>query len=137
MSVTIRKGSVLEAQNLTPLIDVVFQLLIFFLVATEFAEEDKEIEFPLPDASTAMPMNAVAATYLNIDRTGRFLMEGNVMDPAEVELALKRLVRGNPVSQKVIINADRKTPLESVVQAIDLCKRARVADFSIGTEGDR
>jgi biopolymer transport protein ExbD len=136
MSVKIRKGGVLAVLNLTPLIDVVFQLLIFFLVATEFAEEDKEIEFPLPDASTAMPMNAVAAAYLNIDRNGRFLMEGRAMDPAEVGLALRRLVASNPISQKVIINADRRTPLEAVVQAIDLCKQARVADFAIGTEGD-
>ena len=136
MSVKIRKGTALSALSITPLIDVVFLLLIFFLVATHFAEEDKEIEFPLPDASTAMPMNAVSAAFLNVDRNGRFLMDGRVMDPAEVELALKRLVQTNPVSQKVIINADRKTPLEAVVQAIDMCKKARVADFTIGTEGD-
>lgn len=136
MSVRIRKGNALEVLNLTPLIDVVFQLLIFFLVATEFAREDKEIELPLPDASMAMPMNAVAATYLNVDRDGRYLMSGRVMDPSEVELTLKRLVQTNPVSQKVIINADKRTSFEAVVKAIDMCKKAHVADYTIGTEGE-
>lgn len=136
MSVKIRKGAALAALSITPLIDVVFLLLIFFLVATHFAEEDKELDLPLANASTAMPMNMRSAKFLNIDQQGRFIMDGRMMDPLEVEALLKALVRDNPVSQKVIINADRKSPAEAVVLAMDLCRKAQVAEMSIATEGD-
>jgi biopolymer transport protein ExbD len=134
VSVKIRKGAALAALSITPLIDVVFLLLIFFLVATHFAEEDKELDLPLANASTAMPMNMRSAKFLNIDQQGRFIMDGRMMDPLEVEALLKALVRDNPVSQKVIINADRKSP--AVVLAMDLCRKAQVAEMSIATEGD-
>ena len=51
MAVKIKKGTALGALSLTPLIDIVFLLLIFFLVATRFAEEDRERDVELPSAS--------------------------------------------------------------------------------------
>ena len=51
MAVRIRKSSVLQSLSLTPLIDVVFLLLVFFLVATRFAEEDRQLDVKLPTAS--------------------------------------------------------------------------------------
>ena len=48
MTVKIRKSTVLQSLSMTPLIDVVFLLLIFFLVATRFAEEERSMEMKLP-----------------------------------------------------------------------------------------
>ena len=56
MSVRIQKGKALEALNLTPLIDVVFLLLIFFLVATQFSQDDQQLPIQLPSAKNAVPM---------------------------------------------------------------------------------
>ena len=53
MAVKIDKGSALDSLSLTPLIDIVFLLLIFFLVATKFAEEERELAVMLPEASEA------------------------------------------------------------------------------------
>ena len=55
MAVAIKKSSALNKLNLTPMIDVVFQLLIFFLVAAKFEEEERDFDLPLPQASEAMP----------------------------------------------------------------------------------
>ncbi len=55
MAVVIKKSSALNKLNLTPMIDVVFQLLIFFLVAAKFEEEERNMPLPLPQASEAMP----------------------------------------------------------------------------------
>ena len=56
MAVKIRKGSALASLSITPLVDVVFLLLIFFLVATKFDEEDHALDIQLPEASEAVPM---------------------------------------------------------------------------------
>ena len=48
MPVTIKKGTALSSLSMTPLIDIVFLLLIFFLVTTRFSEEDHELEVMLP-----------------------------------------------------------------------------------------
>ena len=56
MAVKIRKSMLLQSLSLTPLIDVVFLLLIFFLVATRFAEEERSLEVKLPTASESKPM---------------------------------------------------------------------------------
>ena len=56
MAVEFQKSAALQSLSLTPLIDVVFLLLIFFMVSTRFAEEDRELDVDLPSASQATPM---------------------------------------------------------------------------------
>ncbi len=56
MTVKIDKGMALSSLSLTPLIDVVFLLLIFFLVATRFEQEEREIDLALAQASNAQPL---------------------------------------------------------------------------------
>ena len=75
MTVRIRKSSVVEAMSLTPLIDIVFLLLIFFLVATRFAEEDRELDVVLPTASEAQPLVVQPQQiFVNIDQDGTFYL---------------------------------------------------------------
>jgi biopolymer transport protein ExbD len=136
VSVKIRKSAALASLSITPLIDVVFLLLIFFLVTSKFAEKDKEMDLPLASASTAQPMNAATAKYINIDQQGAFFVDGQRMDPAEVEVMLRRLARDNPVSQKVIVNAHQSSPVKSTIRAIDLCRKAGIADPVFSTEGE-
>ena len=58
MSVRINKGRAAALVDLTPMIDVVFQLLLFFLVASKFADEEREMKVVLPQASEAKPLIA-------------------------------------------------------------------------------
>ena len=61
--------------DLTPMIDVVFQLLIFFLVAAKFEEEERNMPLPLPQASEAMPRLAKPKEiFINVDQAGRILL---------------------------------------------------------------
>lgn len=136
MAVKIRKTTAIAALSITPLIDVVFLLLIFFLVATRFAAEDRELDVLLPSASTAMPMTvAPKEMFINIDRQGKFFVQGETMAADEVEKAIERAVADNPVSQSVIIRADRRVPLEPVVTVMDLCNKAGVFDYTLTIEG--
>ncbi len=137
MAVKIKKGTAISTLSLTPLIDVVFLLLIFFLVATRFAQEDREIDVPLPDASEAMPLTiAPKELFVNIDQQGQFLVNGQSLDASELEEVLVRAATNNPGNQSVIIRADKRVPFEFVVQAINLCKRAGIHDYMANTSGE-
>lgn len=136
MAVEFKRGNALASLSLTPLIDVVFLLLIFFLVATRFAEEEQEMELPLPSATEAKPLSQrPRELFINIDREGNFFLDGKTMQMAEVEEVIRRSVANNPTGQSVVIRADRRVPFQFVVSLSDLCSRVGVADFTVTTEG--
>ena len=137
MAVKIQKGTAISTLSLTPLIDVVFLLLIFFLVATRFAQEDREIDVPLPDASEAMPLTiAPKELFINIDQDGRFLVNGQTLEVDELEEVLVRAVTNNPVNQSVIIRSHKRAAVEYSVTAINLCKRAGIHNYMMNTTGE-
>ena len=74
MAVQLDKGTSLFSLSLTPLVDVVFLLLIFFLVATEFArEEERQMDLLLPEASEAQPLTTrPREMFVNVDDEGRY-----------------------------------------------------------------
>ncbi len=134
MAVSINKGSSQEI-NLTPMIDLVFNLLIFFMVTTEFAKEENELNVTLPQASEAMPITArPKEIFVNITQAGEYFMLGKPVTEDEVETFLIRAVRNNPTQQKVIIRADKNVPFEYVVKVMNLCNRADVDDYTVTTE---
>ena len=137
MAVKIKKGSALGALSLTPLIDVVFLLLVFFLVATRFAQEDRELEVELPTASEARPLTEEPKElFVNIDKDGNYFVSGQRLAASEVEVALRQAVADNPVNQSVVIRADKRVPFDFVVTVMDLCNQAGVRDYTVTTQGD-
>ena len=137
MAVKIKKGTALASLSLTPLIDVVFLLLVFFLVATRFAQEDRELEVQLPTASEARPMTEEPKElFVNIDKDGNYFVSGQRLVAMEVEVALRQAVADNPVNQSVVIRADRRVPFDYVVTVMDLCNRTGVRDYTVTTQGE-
>jgi len=135
MAVNIKKGQALASLSMTSLIDVVFLLLIFFLVATRFADEDHELDVVLPSASEAKPLIATPkVVFVNIDKDGRFYMAGKAVGPDEIERGLVRAVADNPVNQSVVIRADRRVQLDAAVTVMNICNKVGIADYSLTTE---
>ena len=136
MAVKIKKGMAVGTLSLTPLIDVVFLLLIFFLVATRFAEEDRELDVPLPDASEAKPLTVKPREiFVNIDQQGQYFIGRQVVDLDQLEHMLAEAATNNPVNQSVIIRADKRVPFDFVVQAINRCKKAGIQKYMANTAG--
>lgn len=134
--VRIKKSRALGLLNLTPLLDVMFLLIIFFLVATRFADEERELEVILPSASEARPMTVEPEIIIvNIDDQGRVMVGGKFVDPTELELLLRQAAANNPVNQTVNIRADKRVPLEHAVDVINICKKVGIYDPVITTEG--
>lgn len=139
MAVKIKTGKALAALNITPLIDVVFLLLIFFLVATRFAEEDRELDVQLPVADEAKPLIAQPSEmFINIDKEGRYFVDGKEMAIDEVHGRLQGLAddANNPLAQSVVIRADRGVALQHAVAVMNLCNKVGIFDYSLTIEGE-
>ena len=113
----------LLAINLMPLIDVLFMLLIFFLVTTRFAKADREMDVDLPTATMARPVTeAPREILISIDQEGRYFVDSKIVTATELEDILKRAITNNP-HQAALIRADKRVPFQFPVTAIDLCNR--------------
>jgi biopolymer transport protein ExbD len=133
MSVKINKGSN-QLFDLTPMIDCVFQLLIFFLVATRFAEEEREMDVMLPDASEAQPLTArPREVFINIDENGRYYVTGKLLTQEELYPVLKHAAINNPGRQSVIIRADKRCRWQFVVAAMNACQKAKIRNYRVTT----
>jgi biopolymer transport protein ExbD len=127
MSVKIDKGKALASLSLTPLIDVIFLLLIFFLVATKFAEEERELDLLLPDATSARPLiSEPREMFINIDENGRYFVTGKILSLDELYQVLKQTWVNNPGRASAIIRADRRCVVQHLVAAMDVCNKANV-----------
>lgn len=111
-----------ELINLTPLLDIVFNLLIFFMVTTQFLEDEKDLKIKLPDAENAEAgAQKVETMVVNIRKDGSFLVAERVMDRDELKKHLAAAKRRN-ADQKVVLRADRDVPFRHPVAVMDICK---------------
>ncbi len=134
MTVKIDKGRALDGINLTPMIDCVFLLLIFFLVATRFEEIEREMSITLPQASEAMPLTAKPKElFVNVSQDGRFIVSGQELGRAELYTIIEQAAANNPGTQTVIIRADKRCPFEHVVVVMDLCNKAHIRNYMVTT----
>jgi biopolymer transport protein ExbD len=120
--------------NLTPLIDVVFLLLIFFMVSTTFDQQSK-LKIDLPEASAAAAEQQPEAVVIAIDANGRFFVNDRQLVNSQLDtlkIALRKTV-GDSKDTPLILRADAKTPHESVVMAMDAAAQLGLTRLSIAT----
>lgn len=119
--------------NLTPMIDVVFQLLIFFMVATTFLDPEREIEVELPEALTGEELEEeLDEIIINVTREGGYVVSGEAVDRQRLDQMLAQAASRNPETP-VTIRGDRLVHHESVVAAMDACGGAGLFNLAIGT----
>ncbi len=117
--------------SLTPLIDVVFLLLIFFMASTTF-ERRSELRIELPEAGARASPRDDAVIRVVIDAGGGVRVEGRALeDPrtATLRRALADAARGLD-SPPVFISADAQTPHQSVVTVMDAARQAGLYKLS-------
>lgn len=120
--------------NLTPLIDIVFLLLIFFMVSTTFTKEN-HLSIDLPEASAEAAEAQPQAIEILISANGEY----SINDQALINHQLDTLKRGlqkalaERQTAPVVITADAKTPHEAVVRAMDAAGQLGLVNLSITT----
>lgn len=135
MAISIKRSTIAGNLSLTALIDVVFLLLIFFLVTSEFEEQERRLSIVLPTATSATPMTRKPREIvIDVDAAGLIYLRGQATELAELETLLTLAVADNPTNQSVIIRADGATSFQPVVSVMDMCNRAGISDYSVTTQ---
>jgi biopolymer transport protein ExbD len=120
--------------NLTPLIDVVFLLLIFFMVSTTFDHQSR-IQIELPEATAEATKPDDESLEIIIDAQGRFFIGEQQVVKNELKTlkgAISKAV-GERESLPVIIRADAKTPHQAVITALDASSQLGLTRISLAT----
>ncbi len=128
-----------DGVNLTPLIDVVFLLLIFFMVSTTFTRETRlTVDLPEADGASA-PAEVPEQLEVVIGRDGSYSVNGKVLVNRKIDTIMKALEdqSGRDTSMPIVITADDEAPHGAVVRAMDAAGRLGFQKLSITTQEPR
>lgn len=120
--------------NLTPLIDVVFLLLIFFMVSTTFTRET-QLEVDLPQATNSADLSQQRTLEVVVTAEGEYRVNGQALINSQaltLRLALAKSANDD-FTQPLTISADARTPHQSVVTAMDVAGALGFSKLSITT----
>ena len=146
------RRSMMKAEpNLTPLLDVVFQLITFFMLVINFTNDNYDMRIKLPVAGSARPLDdpskaAEDRLVLNIDSKGQLLFNGKILSGGQAveqirfEAQLARLNRKtmnrkaaptDPLPTRIVIRADRDTPFSSFYMILTACQTNGFQKFDL------
>jgi biopolymer transport protein ExbD len=135
MPIAIRKGWSTASVSMTPMIDMVFLLLIFFLVAARLEEEERDLEVALPQASQSQPtIDESQEMFVSVTPAGEYYVDGRPLDARHLAAVLEDAYQANPGRQHVTIRADRDSRTRHVVAVMNACNEANIRDYSLATE---
>ena len=120
--------------NLTPLIDVVFLLLIFFMVSTTF-KHDAQLKVELPEASAKPIQQTRKSIEVVVDAKGHYFIDNKEVvgqSLKSLKQAIDKYARGD-FKQPLVIRADANSPHHSVVTVMDAAKQLGFVNLSIAT----
>ncbi|SCZ63667.1 biopolymer transport protein ExbD [Thiohalomonas denitrificans] len=121
-----------QMPNLTPLIDAVFLLLVFFMLTSHFVREEAlNIDLPVAESGEATGEDDQLEVIINAQ--GRFLMNDHVVDPEALEATLRRALEQRE-NRVVRIRGDRGADLGSAVKVLDTARKAGAEAVDIVTE---
>lgn len=116
--------------DISPLIDMVFILLIFFMVSTTFVKDMKlELERPSAQAATRASTKALRVF---VDADSNIYVDGLAVKPWMLQSRVRELTAG-ATQQAVLVVVDRRVPSERLIEVVDQCRLAG-ADVAVATE---
>lgn len=123
--------------DMTPMIDCVFQLLLFFLVSSHFEEQARmtgegELDANLPEAAAAMPMTMKPQEMIiNISSIGEYFVGGEPYTEQQLTSRLERAQVDNPTAQSIVIRGDEGADWKYVARVMSLCNQAQIRDYRV------
>lgn len=121
--------------NLTPLIDVVFLLLIFFMVSTTF-DREAELKIQLPEAAGEERQEPQDPIEITIDAEGRYFVNRQEVVNTKIE-TLKQAIAKVAADRRdppLIISADARTPHQAVIRAMDATRQLGIVHITFATK---
>jgi len=109
--------------NVIPMIDTMMFLLVFFLMATKFADIERDVRVKPPSSHHARPIAALPQELIvNVLRDGRLMVGGQEMTLQNLDDLIVRAVRDNP-QQSVVVRGDKQAVLQYAVNVLDVCEK--------------
>ncbi|MEC9111237.1 MAG: biopolymer transporter ExbD [Verrucomicrobiota bacterium] len=126
-------GSERTGIQLAPMIDVVFLLLIFFIVLWNYARFETEIDISVPAASAGEnPERTIGEIVVNVKKEGGIIIEGIERTELETLEMFKSIVAAYP-DQALILRGDKEASFDHIVKVLNLCKEANIWNISFAT----
>ena len=117
--------------NLTPMVDVVLNLVIFFMVGTQFVDRERHYEINLPHVSDAKPLTAGPdEIVVNLSHEGRVYVSGVERSLEEVEKILGD-ARARFADQAVVVRGDAKVDYQNVMTVLNICQRSGITNLQL------
>ena len=121
--------------NLVPLIDVLLVIIIFLVVSATFSRTS-ELQINLPTAEASSPQDKPLVITVEVDASGRYMVNGNAVEGAEVSAIASALTKaaGDGKEPTIVINADAKATHQSVVNVMEASRQANYTHITFATQ---
>lgn len=129
-----RRGAETSEVPLTPLIDIMFLLLVFFLAAASIAQDEKEMNLELPAAKSATKGEASHLLVVNVLKDGAFSVDGRPTTLEGLEQKL-RAAAAKRKDQEVLVRGDVAANFGAVAKALDAVRGASLTKVAIAALG--
>lgn len=118
--------------NLTPMLDIVFNLIIFFMVGTRFSElEERSVDVKVPEVKSAAQLSAIPKTRtINVHRDGKVTLDHKPLTLPQLTAELAESRRQRP-DMSVVIRGDAEGRFQNVASVLTACRQAGVSDMGI------
>jgi biopolymer transport protein ExbD len=121
--------------QITPMIDMTFLLLIFFMVTQKITEQQLQVPVKLPVAVSAVPPEKTERVIINIDREGQYYIGDQAASKEEVLAHLKVKFKDFPPLQ-IYLRADQNTPTKKIREFVEMATEVGAIDLIFGVYGN-
>lgn len=120
--------------NLTPMIDVVFLLIIFFMIGTQFVQRERQFDVQLPTVSDAQPLTSRPdEIVVNVATAGRVVVRDQELDLEALRQMLDT-ARQNYPDQAVVVRGSGPDPYQHVMDVLTVCHQAKISHLSLASQ---
>ena len=121
--------------QLAPMVDVMFLLLIFFMVSSIYYQLEKNLDVKVPRAESGTNSERSSGELIiNVDKKGVYYVNNIKKSIEGIEELLKDVVDKHNQAQPIIIRCDKDTPHKFFVKVFDVCQKLEIEDIRIATE---
>ncbi|MDH5612995.1 MAG: biopolymer transporter ExbD [Gammaproteobacteria bacterium] len=120
-----------KTPNLTPLIDIVFLLLVFFMLTAHFVK-DQSLDIVLPEANSAVNLEDQGALEVIINNNGEILIAKQIIKSDDLDYALQQSLQSRS-NKQVILRGDKTSQLDLTVRIMDAARKAGAESLDIIT----
>ena len=118
--------------DLTPLVDVVFLLLIFFMVSTVFVDFKRQMDISLPSSKSSVPSEVKEPVKVELTVDKQIFLNGKKVTLEEFESALSKISVSK--NNTAVIRADKNLPYGNVIKIMGILQSAKILDIGVAVK---